>query len=155
MRKDRRPPWEQTYNPEFCLVVYELCLLGLEDKKIANVLNVPVSHLKHWAENYPDFESVFRTGRELADAKVATALFKRATGYEHPETKVHFDKFGKVTTEEITKHHPPDTQAAIKWLELRQKDLWKQKDEIDLNATIRHGKLPKLEDLFGEPDTDD
>lgn len=132
-RTQKKQPWEQTYKSEFAMVAYELALLGFGPKRIAKVFCVPVNHVNKWKENIEEFRACFASGSEMADAKVAKALFQRAIGYTHDEEKIHFNKLGEVSTYETKKHYPPDTAAAKLWLELRQKDLWKSENDLNLN----------------------
>ena len=145
-RKPAKKAWEKTYRPEYCQVVYQLCLLGLGKAKIAESLCVPETHIEEWKANIEEFRAAMVSGSEIADAKVAHSLFQRAVGYTHPETKVHFDKFGNVTEHEIARHYPPDTGAATQWLRIRQKDIWKDSEDINLKTQ----ELPPLADLFGK-----
>lgn len=60
-------------------------------------------------------------------------LFQRAVGYSHPEEKV-FQYNGEIITHMITKHYPPDTQAAQFWLRNRQPERWKEMTAGDVNV---------------------
>ena len=115
------------------MVGYELALLGFTYEKLAEVFCVPVGHVRKWQANIENFRAALSNGRDLADAKVAKALYQRAVGYSYDEEKVHFDKFGGVSTYDTKKHVPPDPNAAKFWLELRQKDLWKGENDLNLN----------------------
>ncbi len=35
-------------------------------------------------------------------------------------------------------HYPPDTNAALGWLSRRQPALWKERQEVDVTATVAH-----------------
>jgi hypothetical protein len=49
-------------------------------------------------------------------------------GYSHPE--VHVSNYqGEITLTPLTKHYPPDTQAASLWLRNRQPQKWRDKHE--------------------------
>ena len=39
------------------------------------------------------------------------------------------------------KHYPPDTTAAIFWLKNRQKDNWRDKQEVDTNVNMNINNL--------------
>jgi hypothetical protein len=124
-------PYERTYKPEFALIAYELALLSFGTARIAKVLCVPEGHVKAWRENYDEFRACIQTGGDIADGRVAKSLYQRAIGYDHTETKIHFDKLGNVSTHDITKHIPPDVGAALGWLKIRQKDIWNIADKIE------------------------
>lgn len=100
-------------------LAYRLALLGLTDKELARALGVGYNTLKIWKMKHPKFKAAIKNGKVPADAKVARALYQRATGYSHPDihiTVIH----GEVIITPITKHYPPDTGAAIFWLKSRQ-----------------------------------
>ena len=129
-------------------MVYELSLLGLKDDKMMECFGVTKACFNWWKKNIEEFRASYVSGKDIADAKVAKALFERACGYSHEETRVHFDKFGAVSEHTVMKHYPPDTAAATNWLKLRQKENWKDNDAIDLN--LHHSKLKPLSSLFDD-----
>lgn len=69
-------------------------------------------------------------GKGAADAAVASKLFHRATGYEHPEDDIRAVN-GEIVITPTIKHYPPDTTAAIFWLKNRQPAKWRDKQEVD------------------------
>jgi hypothetical protein len=70
---------------------------------------------------------------------VASKLFHRAIGYEHPEDKI-FNNNGEEMVVPTIKHYPPDTTAAIFWLKNRQPDKWRDRQEIDNNIGNKDGQ---------------
>jgi uncharacterized SAM-dependent methyltransferase len=75
-----------------------------------------------------------REGRTWADARVLQSLFEVATGYSHPETKVHFDKYGDVHTFDMVKHYKPDVEAIKMWMTNRQKDTWRTRQDVGVHG---------------------
>ncbi len=136
-------PWEKSYKEEFAMVAFELALLGFGDARIAKSLCVPNSHIKKWCEAHENFRASLRSGKDIADGKVAHSLYQRAVGYSHEESKVHFDKAGNASVLDVMKYYPPDTAAAQFWLKLRQKELWKEENDLNLtlNDMIPWGKI--------------
>lgn len=114
------------WKDEFIEQAGKLALLGLIDEELAEFFNVSKATLNNWKKNKPGFLDSLKKNKTLADADMAVALFKRGTGYSHPETKV-FCVEGEIITKEITKHHPPDTGAAMAFLKNRQRKLWRDK----------------------------
>lgn len=106
------------YVKEYDEQVYKLCLLGATDVQIADFFNIAPRTVDYWKHKYPDFLRSLKRGKIVADAKVAEALFNRAIGYEHPETKF-FCYEGRVISVDTVKHYPPDTGAACMWLKNR------------------------------------
>lgn len=111
-------------------------------EQIAEVVGVSKKTLSNWMGKNEDLLLAVREARQVADELVEAALFGRATGYSHPETKVFIHE-GCPITEEVTKHYPPDTQAAMFWLRNRQPARWKEKTEGDVtvNNTVQAGSM--------------
>ena len=40
-----------------------------------------------------------------------------------------------------TKHYPPDTKAALRWLRNRQPDVWRDRQEVNVTGTLQHRLL--------------
>lgn len=125
--KKRSPGRPSRFRDEFCEQAKKLCRLGATDKEIADFFGVDVATVNRWKLAHPKFRESLKEGKDAADAEVADRLFKRATGYSHPDTK--FATFeGKITdAKEYEKHYAPDTIACIFWLKNRRPDLWRDK----------------------------
>lgn len=132
-RTNGRP---SAFKPEYVELVYNYCLLGADDKQLAGFFGVAESTINLWKKKFPDFAAAMTRGKMAADATVAEALFKRATGYSCPETKVIVVD-GAVVTADTIKHFPPDTTACIFWLKNRQPKLWKDRVEIKEESVVR------------------
>lgn len=117
-----------SYKDEFASQTEMLCRLGATDKELAEFFKVAVSTLNLWKKKHPEFSESLKRGKMLSDAQVADKLFRRATGYSHPD--VHISNYqGVVTITPITKHYPPDPTSMIFWLKNRRPDLWRDKPE--------------------------
>lgn len=157
-----RPP---KYRKEFTAMAYQLALLGATDNQIAEALNITVSTLYEWKKKYKGLSEALRQGKIQADGKVAAALYKRATGFKYDEVTYERIEVGELPEalegepgEEaaikqpvyrkrvVTKYVSPDTGAAMGWLKNRQKELWRDKQEI----AIEFERLPddQLNQLF-------
>lgn len=114
------------YRRAYDKVVRNMRLLGYSAKNIAEVLGVKAPTLQSWRTCYPSFANAWWSGGDIADAKVARALFKRAIGYRHPDTKLFYDREnGGIVSHDVIKYYPPDTVAGQYWLNNRQPTLWK------------------------------
>lgn len=103
-------------------------ILGATDKQLARILGIGVRTLHRWKKDHPEFMDALSEGKDEADQKVIESLFRRATGYSHPD--VHITNYqGVITQTAITKHYPPDTTAAIFWLKNRKPDEWRDRQE--------------------------
>lgn len=105
---------------------YKLCLLGATNKDLARYFEVTEQCIDNWLRgDKPGFRDAVQAGRDYADANVAKALYRRATGYSYPATKIFYDReHGQVVTVNYTEFLPPDVAAARHWLMVRQKDRW-------------------------------
>ena len=116
-RPDYHPAWAE-----------KLAKLGATDEDIAGALDISVATLYNWRNEHPEFLEALKGGKIMADAEVASKLFHRATGYEHPDVDIKVID-GQIVITDLVKHYPPDTTAAIFWLKNRRPDLWREKIE--------------------------
>jgi hypothetical protein len=96
------------YKPEFTSDVQKLCLLGATNQQLADYFGVNVQTIYNWMDRYPEFFDAVKLTKLKADSEVAGALYQRA-------------KTG-------------DVNAARFWLMNRQKDAWREKQEVDLRT---------------------
>jgi len=104
-----------------------------------------------WKKENPGFLKSLKEGKGYADANVASRLYQRAMGYEHPEDKI-FNDDGTPLIVPTIKHYPPDTTAAIFWLKNRRKEQWRDRQDVTIEGvefSIKPAPLP------GQPPGDD
>jgi hypothetical protein len=130
------------YRPEYDEQARKLCLLGATDVELADFFDVAESTVHLWKQKHSSFSESIKEAKILADAQVAEKLFTRAVGYTCDDTHVS-NYLGEITLTPIKKIFPPDTTAAIFWLKNRQRDKWRDKQEVE-----HSGKIP-LELLVG------
>jgi len=118
------------YKKEYVELGYKFCLLGADDNRLAEMLEVDVATINRWKISHPEFCESLKAGKDVADSKVAQALYNRALGYSHPEVDIKVID-GQIVQTQLTKHYPPDTGAAMAWLKNRQPKVWRDKQEID------------------------
>lgn len=131
------------YKPEFAELARKFCCLGATDADLAKFFEVNVDTIHEWKKVHSGFSDSIKAGKEQADSEVASKLFHRATGYEHPEDDIRTVSMGDGAGSEIVitptvKRYPPDTTAAIFWLKNRRPDLWRDKvhQEISVDQTL-------------------
>ena len=115
--------------------VAKLYKAGLTDKQVGVVIGVNRDTIWDWRDEHgprywPEFSDAIKESKGISDEKVVRSLWERATGYEHPEEKIHVNSDGDVTRVRTIKHYPPDTAAAFIWLKNRCADEWKDKHEV-------------------------
>ena len=140
-----------SFRPDFIEQAEKLCKLGATDKEIADFFEVSEQTLNSWKHSQPGFLESLKKGKRFADAEVASKLFHRATGYDHPEVDIKVVA-GEIVQTPLVKHYAPDTTAAIFWLKNRRPDLWRDKVEqshtgadggpIRARIAIEHVKPP-------------
>lgn len=118
------------YRIAYNAQVYKLCLLGAIDTEIADFFEVSEDTIHEWKHVHPKFSESIKKGKQIADANVASKLYHRATGYEHPDVDIKMFE-GQIIETPLVKHYPPDTTAGIFWLKNRQPKKWRDKQEID------------------------
>lgn len=118
------------YKAEYADWAEKLAKLGATDADLADAFGVSEHTINSWKKAHVEFSSALKRGKTLADAEVADRLFKRATGYSHPEVDIRVIE-GEIVQTPLVKHYPPDTPAAIFWLKNRQRGKWRDKVEVD------------------------
>lgn len=117
------------YRSEYADQAQKYCLLGATNEDLAQFFDVSVTTIKNWMRDHEEFLAAIKNGKEIADARVAESLFKRANGFVAPDT--HFAVInGEVVETPTEKVYPPDTTACIFWLKNRQPGKWRDKVEI-------------------------
>jgi hypothetical protein len=128
------------FTPEMYEQAENLCLLGATNDELARFFKVAGSTIDLWIKKNADFSGAIKKGREVADAKVASSLYKRAIGYSHPEDDIRTMNTGlgysEIVITPTIKHYPPDTAAAFIWLKNRRPDKWRDNTDGS-NGTIK------------------
>lgn len=94
---------------------------GMTANEIAADLGTTKKTLYVWRRDRPGFAEAMDEGRDLADARVEDALYRRAVGYRYKEERV--TNAGDVVVVELERE--PNPTAAIFWLKNRRPDRWK------------------------------
>lgn len=133
------------YKDEYAELAYNYCLLGAIDSELADFFNVSEVTINNWKNEHEEFSLALKKGKEIADAKVAQALFHRATGYSHEDIDIKMYEGGIIETP-YTKHYPPDATSAIFWLKNRQPKKWRDKQitEHEGGITVEHKGMDEI-----------
>lgn len=97
------------YKAEFAEQAGKLCLLGATNEDLAKFFKVAVSTVDKWISEKPGFSGAIKENREDADHLVAKSLYQTAL--------------------------EGNTTAQIFWLKNRQRNRWRDKQEIDHQST--------------------
>lgn len=103
---------------------------GKTDAEIAELIGVTERTFYLWKRSKPEFFQALKEGKSVADDLVVTALFRRAVGYSHKESKVVSTEGGAEVVE-VIKHYPPDPVSAIYWLNNRQPEQWRNAHRLE------------------------
>ena len=116
---------------------YECC--GIKSD-IALTVDISRTTLDKRLKESANLQFYFADSQEHGKDVAENSLFKRINGYSHPEDKI-FNNQGVELVVPTIKHYPPDTTAAIFWLKNRQKDNWRDKQEVDTNVNMNINNL--------------
>lgn len=130
-KKTGRP---SKYTEDTAQLAMNYCLLGATDEDLARYFEVTTTTIDTWKNKHPEFLGAIKEGKDEADAKVAQSLYNRALGYSHPDTKFATHEGLITDSKEYTKHYAPDPTSAIFWLKNRQKEKWRDKNEVDVKV---------------------
>lgn len=132
--------WEYWTAPDGLTMLEYWARDGLTEEDIASNMGISVRTLARWKEKFRPICQAINNNKNLADARVENALYKRSTGCVLKETVVIRVKTpdGKVTetTKETHREIPPDTAAATFWLKNRQPKKYRDKQEIELSGNV-------------------
>ena len=127
---------KEKFKSEYAQHAYNDALLGATDKEMSDMFGVSERTFNAWKGQHREFLESLKKGKALADANVASSLYRRAVGYDGKATKFA-TKDGKITDSvEYIEHYPPDVTAAIYWLKNRQPEFWRDKKEIENNVKL-------------------
>jgi hypothetical protein len=115
------------YRPWFPELARWMARSGLTLKEIAVELHVHFNTLTKWRKTYPEFSDALNDGKDLADARVADALYQRAVGIFAKVKTV--DKRGEVV--EVDLYEKPDVTACIFWLKNRRPNQWRDAQRLE------------------------
>lgn len=124
------------YKEEYAEQARKLCLLGSTNPELASFFEVSVDTITEWMNVHEDFSAAIKSGKDQADANVASRLYSRAMGYDHEDTDIRVIE-GQIVQTSVQKYYPPDTAAAIFWLKNRQRAKWR--DRIEQEHTGANG----------------
>src|SRR5262245_12098650 len=109
------PPAQARKSGALINMIEGLALAGRSEVDIAALLGIDESTLSRWKVETPAVKHALLRGRELAESHITRSLVAAAAGYSHRETKLLVVD-GKVEKHAITKHYPPNVNAAALYL---------------------------------------
>jgi hypothetical protein len=113
-----------SFDPDMSEQAHNYCLLGATNDELAEFFGVSPRTIDNWIAVHPDFEAAVKSGRIVADSRVARGLYARAVGYER-KTEREVIVGGELKPVTSTVHYPPNVQACIFWLRNRRRRTWR------------------------------
>ncbi|ENW7464019.1 terminase [Salmonella enterica] len=123
------------YQEAYAEQARKLCFLGYTDAELADFFEVSESTINKWKLDYPKFSESIKKGKAVADAEVSDRLYQRAMGFVAPDIDIRVIE-NQIVETPLEKHYPPDTTAAIFWLKNRQRDKWRDKQEVEHTGEV-------------------
>lgn len=134
-KKRPGPGRPSIFNEVLASKMIELFEKGRTEEQVAKIMGVSISSLRLWKTQKTQFKWSVNEAKMKADEMVEASLYHKAIGYSHPEEKV-FCNYGVITTHETIKHYPPETNAAIYWLNNRKPDKWKARVNVVVDESV-------------------
>jgi hypothetical protein len=129
------------WKPEYADLAHKMCaIMGATDKELAAVLDVSLRTIHSWKHQHPEFKEALTTGKAIADAQVAVALYKTAVGYEHDDMDIRtvtlpgMNAGSEIVMTPIVKIVQPNSQSIQWWLKNRRPADWKDKSEVTVET---------------------
>jgi hypothetical protein len=114
-----------------------LACLGATEQQMGNIMEVPVSTIRWWKRERPEFKKAIDDGTLGLLSKVSQAFIKRCLGYTYEEEIVTYDRSAKMyvrTTKQT--HVPPDPWSCARLLEIKGRNYsWSVTQNININQT--------------------
>ena len=109
---------------------------GLTDVEIAENIGINASTLYVWKDKHKEIAEALKKTKDVYDSEVEEALEKAALGYYvwEEEWRRDPDTGELVLFKKDKKWIKPDTTAQIFWLKNRDRQHWRDKQDITLDA---------------------
>lgn len=136
------------YKPDYATKAKLLASLGATDLEVSQFFEVSLRTIHRWKVDHEEFREALQLGKDEADRKVEESLYRRAVGYTFDSEKVLVvDK--EIQRIETVEHVPPDTKAAMFWLQNRRPGIWRDTKHLkhDVEEDSPLGKF--LEEVSG------
>lgn len=141
--------YERWLEPEGLTLIENWARDGLTDEQIAHNMGVSVATLYNWKSKFLEILEALKKGKDVVDAQVESALYRKAIGFRETikkpikTKKTVYNMAGKKMkeSEEIIYVDeeifiPPDTTAQIFWLKNRRPDQWRDKQNLEVSGSL-------------------
>jgi hypothetical protein len=114
---------------------FKYALLGATDRQVADLMDIDINTLNDWKRSHPEFANALKEGKIKADSEVADAMYRKAIGFWIDVVEPVVLKNGDIVEVSKRKYYPPDGTVGMKWMALRQRDLWAEVTRIEATQT--------------------
>lgn len=128
------------YKPEYAEQALKYALLGATDIQMAIHFGVSNSTFEGWKVKHPELMAALKEGKEEANANVAKSLYRQAMGYTIEEEEIKVID-GVVVRVPVTRFIPPNNAATIFFLKNRDRQNWRDKQEVEHSGHIQYSDL--------------
>ncbi len=136
--------WEQVKNK--LTLVEGWARDGLTDVQIAENLGIGKTTFYKMQKEHSELSELLKKGKEDIDYQVENALLKKALGYTKTLKKEKVTKDGNVVKIKEEMYVAPDTTAQIFWLKNRKPKQWK--DKVDIESEATQETIKKLDEVL-------
>jgi len=136
------------YKAEYAELAFNYSLLGAIDTELAGFFGVSERTINNWKRDHSDFFQSLKDGKDVADSKVALALYKSAIGgHVITEDKLVSNGDGGQEVVTLKKQIEPSVTAQIFFLKNRRPKDWKA--NVEAPVEINLNTFPPKEVLDG------
>jgi hypothetical protein len=102
---------------------------------MAEAFHVSLRTVEDWVRRMPAVKAAFETGKKEANENVRKSLYKMAVGFKYKSLELFMFR-GTVIKQEVVKEYLPNVNAAIKWLQVNDKENWCETHKVEFEANI-------------------
>lgn len=141
------------YNSDYHFAwIIGLTRRGITLSDIAKDIGVSLSTLNKWIHDNEELSDAIKKARVIPDIKVEDSLYNRAIGMKVTKKRTIVEagdsmKGNRQSKIEILEEElPPDSVACIFWLKNRRPDLWREKQNVNVNVNAFEKLMQELPD---------
>jgi 3-deoxy-D-arabino-heptulosonate 7-phosphate (DAHP) synthase class II len=124
---------QRLFLPDHLAQVRAIAMRGVTEEEMSEIFDISEREIERWKRQYPLFKKALDEGYTDADQAVLSALYQTAVGYTHDEEKV-FQWDGAIVRADTIKHYKPDIAAIKLWITNRQREYWKDRQQVGVNG---------------------
>lgn len=117
---------DRIYQDHMASQIYKMALAGCTHAEMAEYFGVSREEFTRWAKEKHEVANALVQGGRIADAQVAKAMHKRATGYMREKAKIIAKNDGTIVLVPYKEEEPANVQAAMFWLTNRDPANWRK-----------------------------